>query len=45
MPLLPPEVPCHQFGQKILIEINAVEADFPPGKDQQFIVGGCGYKL
>ena len=42
LPLLPPEVPGHQLRQEILIEINAVEADFPPGKDQQFIGGGCG---
>jgi hypothetical protein len=45
LPLLPPEVPDNQLRQKVLIEIDAVKADFPPGKDQQFIGGGCGYKL
>jgi hypothetical protein len=44
-PLLPPEVPGNQLRQKILIKINAVEADFPPWKDQQIILGSCGYKL
>jgi hypothetical protein len=44
-PLLPPEVPGNQLRQKVLIEINAVEADFPSGKNQQFIGGGSGYKL
>jgi hypothetical protein len=39
-PLLPPEVPRNQLRQKILVKINAVEADFPPGKDQQFIWRG-----
>jgi hypothetical protein len=38
-------VPGNQLRQKILIEINTVKADFPSGKDQQFIMGGCGYKL
>jgi hypothetical protein len=45
LPLLPPEVPCHQLRQKILVKINALEADLPPGKDQQFILDGCGNKL
>ena len=45
LPLLPPEVPGNQLRQEILIKINAVEADFPPRKDQKFICGGCGYKL
>ena len=45
LPLLPPEVPGNQLRQKILIEINAVKADFPPWKDQQIILGSCGYKL
>jgi hypothetical protein len=26
---LPPEVPCNQLQQKVLIKINAVKADFP----------------
>lgn len=45
LPLLPPEVLCNQLLQKVLIEINAVEVDFPPRKYQQFILGGCYYKL
>jgi hypothetical protein len=40
LPLLPPEVPGNQLRQKVLIEINAVKADFPLGKNRQFIMGG-----
>jgi hypothetical protein len=40
-----PEVPRNQLRQKIFIKINAVEADFTPREDQQFILGSCGYKL
>ena len=45
LPLLLPEVPGNQLRQEILIEINAVEADFSPWQDQQFIGGGCNYKI
>jgi hypothetical protein len=45
LPLLLPEVLGNQLGQEIRIEINAVEADFTPRKDHQFIGGSCGYKL
>lgn len=44
LPLLAPEVPRNQLRQKIFIKVNAVEADFSSWKDQQFILGGCGYK-
>jgi hypothetical protein len=43
--LLASEVPGNQLGQKLLIESNVVVANFPPWKDQQFIVGRSGNKL
>ncbi len=45
LPLLSPKVPCNQLRQKVLIKVNSVEADFSPGKDQKFIMCGCGSKL
>jgi hypothetical protein len=45
LPLLTPKVPGNHFRQEILVKVNAMEADLPPGRDQQLILGGSGYKL